>query len=408
VNGLAFADGKRFLAAGDGRVWLIEPGKKPTPIGECTFFLDLSVSAGARRAAWVSSLDKRVTVYDLKRERAVRLEWPRDGFHPTSAGFLGERLVTGDDVGGLRLWDVETGKEALPARVQRDWHAAAFSPRGDRVTAVGAHGWVRTWDVTGEALGEFQPHLGSASALCYSSDGRELFVGYNGGLVACLSPEDGKPTRKLPQVAATGVSAIASGGDGRVFVSYAHEGVSDPKTGNFTLAFDRDGKQTRFAGHTGTLCANALSADGSRLLTGSQTFTKDALPVRLWDAKAGTLIRGWTGPWAMAVALGPGSPPTWAASVGYGELSVYEFDRDGEEPTWQKHVHDGRLDWLAITPNGRIVVAGQAHLSVWTRKGEKVAEAHLPGHVYAMALAPDGRHVATANGDGSVYVIRLP
>jgi WD40 repeat protein len=410
ATGLAFVDGKRFLAAGEGRTWLIEPGKKPTPLGECSALTDLAVSADARRAAWVSWLDNRVTVYDLKQDRAVRLEWPREGgYRPCCACFLGERLVTGDEVGVLRLWDLATGKEDRPARAHREWQAVTFSPRGDRVTAAGGFGWVRTWDVMGEVRGEFQPLEGWVSALCYSPDGQELVVGYNGGTVVCLGPEDGKPTRQFPRVPATAVRAIAWGGDGRVFASYAHQGDSDPKAGNFTLAFDRDGKQTRFAGHTGTLQSHALSGDGSRLLTGShQTFTKDALPVRLWDAKSGTLIRGWTGVEAPAVALGPGSPPTWAASVGNGELSCYEFDRDGKEPAWRKPVPTGGLEWLAITPTGRIVVGGEAHLSVWTRKGEKVAETRLPGLMHAMALAPDGRHVATANGDGTVYVIRLP
>jgi hypothetical protein len=31
----------------------------------------------------------------------------------------------------------------------------------------------------------------------------------------------------------------------------------------------------------------------------------------------------------------------------------------------------------------------------------------LPGVVHDVAFAPDGRHLATANGNGSVYILRL-
>ncbi len=51
---------------------------------------------------------------------------------------------------------------------------------------------------------------------------------------------------------------------------------------------------------------------------------------------------------------------------------------------------------------------------VWQRQGEGLdawevaGEWELPGPVQALALARDGRHVATANSNGTVYVLRLP
>jgi hypothetical protein len=37
-----------------------------------------------------------------------------------------------------------------------------------------------------------------------------------------------------------------------------------------------------------------------------------------------------------------------------------------------------------------------------------VGEWRLPGPVYDLAFASDGRHIATANGNGTVYILRLP
>jgi ECF sigma factor len=37
----------------------------------------------------------------------------------------------------------------------------------------------------------------------------------------------------------------------------------------------------------------------------------------------------------------------------------------------------------------------------------KLAAQKLPGYVHGVAFAPDGRHLATVNGNGTVYVLRL-
>jgi hypothetical protein len=45
------------------------------------------------------------------------------------------------------------------------------------------------------------------------------------------------------------------------------------------------------------------------------------------------------------------------------------------------------------------------------RDGTSCAKRHewqLPGEVNRLAFFPDGRHLATANGNGTVYVLRLP
>jgi WD40 repeat protein len=50
--------------------------------------------------------------------------------------------------------------------------------------------------------------------------------------------------------------------------------------------------------------------------------------------------------------------------------------------------------------DGRIIVWDVA-------AGDKFREWHLPGPVWDIAFAADGRHLATANGNGTVYVLRL-
>ena len=40
--------------------------------------------------------------------------------------------------------------------------------------------------------------------------------------------------------------------------------------------------------------------------------------------------------------------------------------------------------------------------------GARRHEWQLPGWVKGVAFAPDGRHLAAANGNGTVYILRLP
>jgi hypothetical protein len=39
---------------------------------------------------------------------------------------------------------------------------------------------------------------------------------------------------------------------------------------------------------------------------------------------------------------------------------------------------------------------------------KKLHEWQLPGGVAAVCFAPDGRHLAAANANGTVYILRLP
>jgi cytochrome c len=64
---------------------------------------------------------------------------------------------------------------------------------------------------------------------------------------------------------------------------------------------------------------------------------------------------------------------------------------------------------VAFVDNGRIVTAGlETRLLVWSSGGEIVGERPLPYTVNGLALSADGKHLATANGNGTVYILRLP
>jgi hypothetical protein len=66
---------------------------------------------------------------------------------------------------------------------------------------------------------------------------------------------------------------------------------------------------------------------------------------------------------------------------------------------------------FAFAPNGRLLaqVIETGHVIVWNPAvGRREIEWHFPHDVRAVAFAPDSRHLATANSNGTVYILRLP
>lgn len=73
--------------------------------------------------------------------------------------------------------------------------------------------------------------------------------------------------------------------------------------------------------------------------------------------------------------------------------------------------HDGAtVNSIAISPDGKTLVSSDTlgRVIVWdTAKGDKTHEWKIEGGVNGVAFAPDGRHVTTANGNGTIYILRL-
>jgi WD40 repeat protein len=89
----------------------------------------------------------------------------------------------------IRLWDVETGKEALawPAHVNRV-RDLAFTPDGKSLVSGSLDRTVRVWDVaSGRQFRQLPSHRWSCNAVAVSPDGKILL---SGGSDGCLTVQD--------------------------------------------------------------------------------------------------------------------------------------------------------------------------------------------------------------------------
>jgi hypothetical protein len=153
-------------------------------------------------------------------------------------------------------------------------------------------------------------------------------------------------------------------------------------------------------GHSGFVLCLALSADGTRALTGASDKT-----VRLWDVPAGTCLRVLSGFKANVTAV---------AFAHDGRTAVASSD-DGTARLWDLSTgvegrrlvgHDGGVNSAALSRDGRrVATAGSdGTLRVWdAATGGELRRGTTPGVILTHALfAPDERHLFSAGYDGVV------
>jgi RNA polymerase sigma factor (sigma-70 family) len=94
-----------------------------------------------------------------------------------------------------------------------------------------------------------------------------------------------------------------------------------------------------------------------------------------------------------------------------GELRIWRLD--GSSPS-SESVRLGEdlepLDAVAFSPDGQILASSgfRGQVILWeTATGKKYREWQLPGAVHDVKFSYDGRHLITANGNGTAYVLRL-
>jgi len=365
----------------------------------------------------------------------------------------GQALVTGLAYGNLLIWDLTASPPKERARVASTiWNVAslALSPDGRTLVSGGPAGAVRCWDLAATPPRERIPlhgHASSVSSLSFSPDGRMLASASKeavrlwdlGGAAPwerAVLPDAGWHIRFAPDgktlLTATqgprlwdvtvnppkekarldwhshGPVGMAFSGDGNLLAVGSYGPVlrlwdlgGDKPRQRFVLD-EKDGKGVQ---------SLALSADGTLLAAG--TDSGDRI-LRLWRVTEKGLRRLPTPPVeARHVAFAPDGKTLayngddWAIHLWdlTSPVPVTRATLEGHKlPGWSGVVRD-----FAFSADGRRLVSGgqDRRVIVWdAASGQKLHEWKMPAEVNAVALAPDGRHVAIGNWNGTIYLVR--
>ncbi|HLJ12730.1 MAG TPA: serine/threonine-protein kinase [Planctomycetaceae bacterium] len=267
----------------------------------------------------------------------------------------------------VELWDLTTGEvELVLAEDATEIESLAFSPGGRLLAGFGGWGFFKTslrlWDSSnGEELLLVDDAPGAVRAVSFSPDAQLLAAAGDGRLVTVWGLAQRTVQHSLDGFSDR-VSALAFHPDGRRLAVACHDRT-------LVLWDLKAGKGKKFATE-GAVCRQLVFSPDGRWLAGSA----DAR-VLVWSAERGTV--------AAELATGP----TAINSIAFSpvENTLLAAGDDGRLWQWNDPARERRR----AEPD-RLIRLGPAH-----------------GVVRRATYSPDGRHIVTVNGNGTVYVVRL-
>jgi WD40 repeat protein len=388
----------------DLRLWDADTGKELRRYtGHREGVASLALAADGRRALSAGH-DGTVRLWDVEAGRESHcLEGHGQQVWSAALAPDGRRAFSGGNDRMVRRWDLDAGKElAPPAGQHGQVRNLAFSPDG-RYLLAGGHEdrAVRLWDVAGtKELAPFQGHTAGVCCVAFSPDGRRALAGSGD---RTLRVWDVASRRAIHQCEGHGgwVHSVAVSPDGRRALTggwnYGDTSVRcwDLDAGKELFRFQVDG-----GAHT-----VAFSSDGRRALTGGWAKT-----VRLWDVDSWQVLRTFEGHTARVTSVAFAPDGRRAASGGDDSMVWLWSLTTPEQPAVRLRGHTGKVYGVTFAPDGKTLAScgWDGLVLLWDgQSGELLRQWRLPGMVNAVAFAPDSRHLALANSNGTIYVLRL-
>jgi eukaryotic-like serine/threonine-protein kinase len=403
IRVVAFTNTSVRLLDLDGRELL----SRSFPNSKVWISLDL---LGSRQPRIVERVEDTIQVMDTEGPVGPRLKGvPGMNPGPGTISHDGSRLAVGWSASkdwAITLQELNGNKQSLIRASPGcfTW-SLAFSPDNSRVASAGEDGVTRVWDsVTGAKLAECRGHHSKVLRVSFRSDGRRLLTTSADSTVRQWDPATGREVAP-PYERHTGEVMTAT-------YSPGGQWIASGGTDRTIRVWGADDRQDRAVlhGHTAFVKELAFDVDGRRVIStstsfGSQGFDGDGT-VRVWDLANDGLpvLRGHTSYVYPAVYSPDGQ---WIAT-GSWDKTVRLWDaQTGEHCATLQH--KGTVRALAFSPDSSWFVSssdGDEHLQVWDiATGQHRNEIQGSGNfAIAVAISPDGSHVAAADQYGGVSV----
>lgn len=399
-------DGKRIASAGaqdwKARLWDLtkEGGKEAGALPFDTATCSVAFSGDGKLLA-VGLWNGDVALFDVTPTGLVaksRLKGHQKHVWGLSFSPDDKVLAAGGEESILRLWEVATGKEVQPLTGHAGpLNTVSLSCNDSLLLSADSAGNARIWDpITGREQASFAgmqawwlpPVTSSAErqALVIAPNGILLKVGQSGNVLHQFGP----------------VSCVAATPDGRLALA----GLAD---GDLFLLDLESGKELQhWPSRDNTVRAVACLPDGHRAISGGPDGS-----VRIWEIETGRLLKEIRGDWKEIIKLAA-SP---SGRLALATITTPHFARLLDLETGRT-MHDWlggtNVSALTFSPDGTQVALASSPDNTTglvqvcnVADGGIIFQRRLPGLVYGLAFAHDGRHLVTANGNGTVFILRI-
>jgi len=307
----------------------------------------------------------------------------------------GRRILTGDQQGNVKLWDLASGAFIRGFRHAPAVSAVAFSPDGRRIASGSAT--AKIWDgETGRLIHSLEQDAAPGiNAFSFSSNGLRLASGNNDGSVRMWDVLSG---RSVAAISATSdsVTAIALSADGtRVLTGGQNSEIRLTDTNTRDLI-------RSFAGHTSPIRSLAFSADGSTILSGA------ADSARAWDAVTGKPIQSTAlPPWTVTMAVSPDRARVLACC---NDQTVLVSDAETRAALNTVQVTEHGITALSFTPDGRraVLANDRGELAILddviSGQDLRIVNRNTPDALHAVTVSPDGRRLLVGGDRGKLLL----
>ncbi|HEY7311489.1 MAG TPA: protein kinase [Gemmataceae bacterium] len=364
----------------------------------------LAVAGGARVALWTDLDQKQPT------EAAV-LDGACSYVNAVAFTADGDFLVAGTSPNAVRLWRREGAawRPHLPPRGHTNVvRGLSFSPDGNSLASVCLSRSLFVWPLTAAEFGSPRLLGGTNPVLSgpiHSPDGRTLGLGLAGNLQ--LWNPDGRGPTALRENLGQGVnvSGVSFAPDSRTVSAACTDGNvrvwlldgPPPRTPQVIKASDKP------------LTAVALSPRGRKLAAAGHDGG-----VRLWTGAEGRWSPFGSAlqhPKVVTAVLFTPDAETVITACDDGALRLWDVrSSKPRTPAALEPRHPSVIRAVALSPDGQTLASLDAEgrlmwweTTSWTKRGEL----RVPFAPRSLAFAPDGRHVATGNDNGTIYILRL-
>ena len=278
---------------------------------------------------------------------------------------------------------------------------AAYSPDGKHVASACESNQVTIWEMaSGTEARRLEGHQDTVYRIAYSPDSQTLATASVDKTIKLWDLASGTTIHTLAGHTQR-ATCVAFHPKGTQVVSSGHDGTAriwSVETGKLLQVLK---------GHTDTVYTARFNHDGTRIVTAS--FDETA---KVWDTASGEVVATLAGHqgWLRDAVFGPEGKTVATAGV---DKKVILWKIAGAD---MRHVLEGHEGWVRsviFSPDGTHLVSSgydgtarfwEISTGTLTAKldlnppGKQVAEVHF---------SPSGRYLGTANGNGTIYILRM-